>query len=256
MMNVKSCSGLLAKVAAAASLASTLVSFGAFAAPLNLSNGDQVRLEWGAGTYGHADGGGEFKLSGVSVLNGLGDSFLTFCLEYPEHISLGTPYYVRINTGATMGGAGVGATYGSDVSGTSGFDPLSTATAWLYTQYRNQTLQNFVGAYSYTSDADANALQSAIWYLENERPSSSLDSRALELVSAATSANWTDIGDVRVLNFFTSYDSATGVFSGNRQDQLYLAPAVPEPETYTMLLAGIGLLAWTVRRKKRGLSTT
>jgi hypothetical protein len=31
----------------------------------------------------------------------------------------------------------------------------------------------------------------------------------------------------------------------------YTVTAVPEPETYAMMLAGLGLLGWVTRRKKR-----
>lgn len=217
------------------------------AAPLNLSDGDRIKLEWGAGTYGHAFGGGEFKASGVSVLNGPGDSFLTFCLEYSEHISLGTPYYVDINTAAKNGGGGAI----PDPSGGT-YDPLSPSTAWLYTQFRNNTLSGF----NYTSDASANSLQLAVWKLEGELSGSALttyggDSVAQSWVAAAQSSGWTTLGNVRVLNLYGSYNPTTGVFSGFKQDQLYLTP-IPEPETYAMLLAGLGLMGFIARRRRRG----
>lgn len=227
----------------------------AVAAPLNLTDGDKIKLDWSAGTYGHGSGGGEFRASGVSVLNGAGDSFLTFCLEYSEHISLSTAYYVDINTRTINGGNGVASTYLGDVSGVAGsYDPLSPATAWLYTQFRNNTLHNYV-AFNYTSDSDANSLQKAIWFLENEQPASFLtgDAKANSLVTQAVGAGWTGIGNVRVLNLWDTYNSTTHVFSGGHQDQLYLMP-VPEPETYAMMLAGLGLIGFVAGRRRRKLS--
>jgi len=238
-----------AGLAVAAAFAFAAFASTASAAPLNLTDGDKIKLEWGAGTYGHADGGGEFKATGVSVLNGAGDSFLTFCVEFPEHIALNTAYYVDISTQAVGGGNGVAATYTGDVSGAlNSYDPLSPATAWLYTQFRNNALQSYV-AFSYTSNADANSLQKAIWYLENEKPYSFLDTKGQQLVSAAIGANWNDIGGVRVLNLYDSYNPITHVFSGKHQDQLYITP-VPEPETYAMLLAGLGLMGFVARRRR------
>jgi PEP-CTERM motif len=230
--------------------------FGAVAAPLNLTNGDKITLDWGPGTYGHGSGGGEFMARGVagSVLNGAGDSFITFCMEYSEHISLNTPYYVAISTTAKSGGNGVAATYAGDVAGVAGADPISFATAWLYTQFRTNQLHNFV-SFNYTSNADANSLQAALWFLENEQPLSFLDATAVALKDAAIGAGWTSLGNVRVMNL---YDTRTGTpgnytFSGHHQDQLYLSP-VPEPETYAMLLAGLGLMSFGLRRKRRPVS--
>ena len=226
-----------------------------WAAPLNLTSGDKIKLEWTNDSYGHGNGGGEFRASGVSVLNGVGDSFLTFCLEYSEHISLNTAYYVDINTKTINGGNGVAATYSGDIAGVANaYDPLSPATAWLYTQFRNGTLHsNVTGGFNYTSNADANSLQKAIWFLENEQPITFLngDTKANYLVTAAVAAGWTGIGDVRVMNLWDSYNANTGVFSGGHQDQLYLLPVVPEPETYAMMLAGLGVLGLIVGRRNR-----
>ena len=231
------------------------------AAPLDLTPGDQITLDWGAGTYGHGSGGGEFMARGVagSVLNGAGDSFLTFCLEFNSHISLGTPYYVDISAAAKPGG-GVAATYAGDVAGTPGVsDPLSHATAWLYTQFRTNTLNFLVPSFNYANNADANSLQAAIWVLENEQPTSFLGaatSTASKLFDAATATTWTDNGNVRVLDLWGSRSGTLGnyTFSGDHQDQLYLITPVPEPETYAMLLAGLGLMGFVARRRKsRGL---
>jgi hypothetical protein len=178
----------------------------------------------------------------------------------PEHIALNTAYYVGVNDRAIGGGAGVAGTYAGDASGVSGtgsYDPLSFATAWLYTQFRMNTLQNYV-SFNYTSDADANSLQSAIWFLENEQAVSALDTKAVALKDAAIAAGWTSIGNVRILNL---WDTRTGTagnysFSGQHQDQLYLIPdiittPVPEPESYAMLLAGLGLFGFAARRRKQ-----
>lgn len=257
----------------ALAVAALFIAQPAVAVPLYLTDGDKITLDWGAGTAGHGFGGGEFMARGVlgKVLKGPGDSFLTFCVEYPEHIALGTSYYVKINTGAVNGGLGVNGTYPGDPSGwhtvgtTPGFDPLSKATAWLYTQFRNHTLDTSHGvSYNFVQDnAHANSLQLAIWSLENELSIATTsgttsfafnnDAVAKNWASVAKTqgALWSNTGNVRVLNLYDTYDARTGVFSGNHQDQLYMMP-VPEPETYAMLLAGLGLIGFTARRRQTG----
>jgi len=245
--------GLRVTFGAAALLAAQAAS----AAPLVLNDGDTIKLTKPGHptTYGSTNGG-EFLVTGQSVS---GDSFISFCLEVSQTINVGTTYYVDVNLGAINGGANA-ATYGAsalspynvssynDVAGSLNYDPLSPATAWLYTKYRDGTL-NSVAGFSYGNDVSANALQSAIWFLENEV--GSVSGLANTLVLAAIAAGWTDTGNVRVLNL---WDTRTGFagnysYSGAHQDQLYLIP-VPEPETYAMMLAGLGILGFAARRRK------
>lgn len=242
----------------ALAVAAVFAAQAAWAAPLKLTDGDTIKLDR-VGAFGGGFGGGEFRVSGVSVLNGAGDSFLTFCVEYSEHISLNTNYYVGINTQAVQGGLGVSG-YGSpDPDGVlNSYDPLSKGTAWLYTQFRNNTLDTSHGvAYNFAPDnAHANSLQLAIWSLEDELKASTgtlaafnADLVAQDWASVAKTqgALWSDTGNVRVLNLYDTY--ANGTFGGNRQDQLYLAP-VPEPGTYAMMLAGLALMGFIVRRRR------
>jgi hypothetical protein len=59
---------------------------------------------------------------------------------------------------------------------------------------------------------------------------------------------WTDVGTTYDLRFYAN---------GTYQDYIGVAglvetsvPAIPEPEQYALLLAGLGVLGWTVRRRK------
>jgi len=60
--------------------------------------------------------------------------------------------------------------------------------------------------------------------------------QAATLYAAANASNWTDIGNVRVVNLWTSYDPQTKTYSGFAQDQLVLVPAPG-----ALLLASIGM---------------
>jgi hypothetical protein len=252
-------SSLVRHIFIAMAAATALLAQTAVAGPLRLSNGDIVRLERGPGTFGGANGGGSYLLSGVNVASGTGAPFLTFCMEKSENFSLGTNYFVAVNDRALSGGGGVAGTYPGDVAGVAGsFDPLSPATAWLYTQFRANTLQNHV-AFNYSSNTDLNALQAALWFLENEVSASELDSKGVALKNAAINAGWLGIGNVRVLNMWRNRSGSMGnyTFSGVQQDQLVLVTdlvAVPEPSSILMALcgvAGFGCVTHARRRRAR-----
>ena len=167
----------------------------------------------------------------VTAGPGVGSSFFSFCVEKLEYFAYNTNLYVQGITTATNNAPG---TYPNTS------DPLSYQTAWLFTEYSNNT-------YGQTATVN-NAMQQAFWYLEDELPQSSLNSLAQTYVSAANAAvvnGYTGYGNVRVLNV---YSNAT--YTGNAQDQLVILNAVPEPESYALLLAGLGLLGLVVRQRK------
>jgi hypothetical protein len=159
-------------VAVAVAAITGFASSYALAAPTKITLGNG----YGAGPGGEFNavvtGGTNTANQHSSVLNGTGASFITFCVEYNETFSYGQTLFVKgaPNTGAIEGGVGKAAMYFGDVAGSPTFDPISSRTAYLYTQFSKGTLSN----YDYTSPslrpADADALQQAIWYLENELP--------------------------------------------------------------------------------------
>jgi len=169
----------------------------------------------------------------------------TFCLERSENITMGTSYRAYVNVETTASNSNYAG--GNDGGYT---DPLDPRTAYLYHSFITRTLTT---SYNYGTGSsrvsDANALQTAIWFIEQES-SSSLSGKALQLYNEANAAvntgTWVGLGDVRVLNLKTESGS-------HAQDQLIMVPQplinIPLPSGAAM--AGVGLmLVGTKRRRK------
>lgn len=216
----------------------------AFAYGWNISvvAGDIIRLYDGPGTTG----GGEFWVDvvgkGVSgPINGSNHDFITFCVERNEYFTPGEDLKVAaVSTAAVNGGVAGGSP-----------DPISPATAWLFTQFWYGTLPG----YAHTP-AKANSLQRAIWFLENEITASdsgyASDSQAqtwvaMAIAGSSPSTGWSGIGDVRVLNLMRK--DSHGNYTIKAQDQLIVTP-IPEPQAYAMLLAGLGMLGFVAHRRR------
>jgi len=230
--------------------------FAAGSASAQVATGSQVKLGDGFGS----GPGGEFNASVVGG-SGLGETFLTFCLERNEYFNSynQTLYVQNVNTAAVLGGISTANSIYNDPSPVSSYtfvgnaaptassDPLSYGTAYLYTQFRAGTLSSYDYGTGAARVADANSLQNAVWFLEGELTQAAIagDAQALAWVEEARDANWTNLGNVRVLNLWQ--DAAYTIKS---QDQLYLISPVPEPETYAMLLAGLGLMGFVARRRR------
>ena len=179
-----------------------------------------------------------FDVSTGGVELGDTSSFQTFCLETSALAVDGT-YFVRIDT-ATDG----------DVSGQSD-DPISPATAYLYTTFRTDPglLDAYLpGSASFMGTAEERLravghLQQAIWRLENES-----GGVANGLFMHALTSGWTDIGDVRVMQLWDTYDAGTGMYGGARNDMLFLPTVIPSPESAMLGLIGLGVLISVGRR--------
>jgi hypothetical protein len=192
--------------------------------------GDTLTFADGPGTTG----GGEFLVTVNSI-----ESFITFCLQRTEFVNFATTF--------TIGGISEYASSDAPAQGGDAFghDPLSAQTAWLYTAFRAGTLAD----YSYLGGnrpASADALQKAIWWFEGElgaNPGNSF----VDAANAAVLNGWSGLGQVRVLNLYTSAGAEA-------QDQLALIdpPGVPEPGS--LALVGLGLGAAALRRRRRGRS--
>lgn len=188
--------------------------------------------------------------------------FLTFCIEYSEHINLPGNYAYYTSFDAVGGGGGA----------VGGRDPVTAAMAKLFYAYWTAQLDDLVFTASNLTSIDfdyANAtgdrasdgqqLQIALWSLAGEEAAGSPDpdaggnELAAAFVEAANTWTWGDlgqtwsgIGGVRALNL---YDVSTGTY---RQSQLVIVPLPAGAKLGFALLAGLGIA--TMWRRRRRLS--
>lgn len=215
----------MSRAAGVLAVALLCTSFAGTAHADAISVGSTIKFADGPGTTG----GGEFLVTVDGV-----EQFITFCLQRTEYIDFKTTFRIGgISTYASSDPVDKG---GDPVTG---HDPLSPQTAWLYTQFRANTLAgyDYLGSTRWQS---ANALQNAIWWFEGEITTNP-NNAFVTAANAAVAGGWTGLGNVRVLNLY---------FPDGReaQDQLAL---VPEPATMALFASGLGFAVWRRRRRAR-----
>jgi hypothetical protein len=184
-------------------------------------------------------GGGEFKLYDV---NNPSEWIITFCLQKTEYMNYTNNFIVGSINEYTL-------TDPADKGGVNGKDPISSQTAWLYTQFAASNLQNYVygntgnGVFANRQDS-ANALQHAFWMFEQEETVDQ-NNYYYQLAMANTPSNF-GIGNVAVLNIFL-YNPGAQNHMAEAQDQL----VIRTPEPASMALFGVGMLGLTVANRKR-----
>lgn len=197
------------------------------------------------------DGSGGGAFVGTRISGDIGDpnrlglpvnQFYTFCVEKNVNLFYNTTYFGQIATSSNAN---------SSSSNTAGEIPLSNITARLFREFMDGGNFGGVGSFAggYTTAAQTNAIQSAIWAAQGEVTVASLNSDALALYNWGR-ANANGLKGVRVLRLWTT--SSGGIYSGNIQDQLTM---IPLPPAAYAGLGTLGCLLGASHLRRRRLAT-
>jgi hypothetical protein len=170
-------------------------------------------------------------------------SFQTFCIEVGEHIS-GYPstYNAQLSTQAVMGG-----------SGGPSPDPVSQGTGWLYSQFARGTLAGYDYSGGAGRLASADALQRAIWWLEQEGPDPGFGNVFRDAVLGEFTTEENARGGsaltygVYAINLWTGPAGSSPDATNKAQDGLFYS--VPDGGA-TIMLLGSALMALRVARRR------
>ena len=158
-----------------------------------------------------------------------GSSFLAFCID-PYQYSSGTPASYTVS---------------------------NNLSSYLGSTQADQVSNLFSQSYASTTGSAANsaAFQLALWELANDNGNlktgavQAMDSNNTTVLAASTMITNAQTGSGSTQYSFNIYKNPT------RQDFLVTVSAVPEPETYALLLAGLGLMGTVVRRRSQSRAT-
>ena len=232
-----------------ASAAMLLLAGAAYAGPVFVGT---TTLNKSYGT--DISGGGEMQATtaGLSIsVRSLGEvagKFETFCLEEHELISFDVPFKADLNDRSVADGSAASPYFPNNFGGIQ--DPVSDATAYLYSQFIQGTLAGYHYANGTQAEKDARAqdalaVQQAIWVLENERAAldAGVNSSFLNLAILAVTVGGYKNNGVAALNLY--YNNT----AGGRVDRQDILVMVPLPAASFAGLTTLGGLALIRRRR-------
>jgi hypothetical protein len=159
-------------------------------------------------------------------------SFDTFCLETGEGLTFGFTFEYTLGTDIQFMGQGQ-------------INPLNSETAFVYTRFREGQIRSLLQKPNLPEQDLANAVQLAIWNIEEGAPTNNAD--ALKLVQAAGTAigngDWSGLGSVRVMSNWNP--GRVGDPAHAKQDTLVIVP-LPSGAA----LAACGVAAVGIRRRR------
>jgi len=226
------------------SVLGTLMSL--LAMPAVVGAGTVTLSDWSAGNFAEnaAYGGGPFKATTSTPLGG----FVTFCVEFNEHVRYGRRYNSTLSDATNNGG----------VSGQLprlNIDPLSDATKWIYTEVRTGGYSTFAafGAGTYVGAR----VQEAVWFFEVDRDVSEIGVSSWDVAQFALGQDGNALHGEGHRVYAINMTTPTG---GRVQDQLAWEQVTtiqnPEPSAGVLLGAGLmELMAWRLHRTARREST-
>lgn len=184
----------------------------------------------GFSVTGHSGvGAGGFNASYDPTGAAPANSFVAYCIDLAQTFSWGSSFNVTENSPVSL--------FGNFAAG---------ALDRLYTQH-------FASATSPTMSA---AFQLAVWEIISETGASTysalgLGSGAFQATAGDSTARGTaDTWLQNLSNGGSGGYTLTALVGPNNQDQMMATP-VPEPETYMMLLAGLGMMGFVASRRQR-----
>jgi hypothetical protein len=164
------------------------------------------------------------------VLNG--NAFVTFCTEIGQTFN-----------------------FNQMTSALNTYSVISGSTAWGAAKSTAiDQLMSYASSMSLPNNANTSAaVQSAIWEVLNEDGPSYSFITGNFLASSSTAATQTALNSMNLVLASLGSQAITQhvdqLHNGTQQDFLVMAP-VPEPETYAMLLAGLGIVGAVARRRR------